>query len=167
MISGKLPKTTQSRNPSTGFGFHAILAILLLFLWPFKSSKVPTWLQSPGTDEKEKRRRKIGNIRALAEQHEVASVLGELIHKDGAGSWPPRANHTGSAWPVALRPYKEVYQQLAPLLPQATPSLDDDVNLARIAGFRSRFRRLLTQRINIAAVTQVGDLSVAFSEKIY
>lgn len=79
------------------------------------------------------REEKLGAIKALAEHHEVAETLNELIQKDGAGSWPPNTKHTHTTWPLPLRAYKEIYLELAPLLPQAEPSLDDQVNIARIA----------------------------------
>jgi hypothetical protein len=169
MIIGTTPKTLESIKPSLvslGSGFQAIFAILLLILWPFDLFTVPNWLQRPRASEKEERRKKIQNVKALSEQHEVAALLGELIHKDGAGFWPPRANHTGSTWPIALQPYQEIYQQLAPLLSQATPSLDDGVNLARIAEFRLQYRKLLTERIDLGAVKHVGVLSKPVLESV-
>jgi hypothetical protein len=72
-------------------------------------------------------------IEALVEHHEVAEVLVDLIRKDGGGSWPPKANHNHATWPLPLQPYKNVYLGLAPLLSQATPSLDDQVDIVRIA----------------------------------
>ncbi|KAF1840882.1 uncharacterized protein K460DRAFT_410277 [Cucurbitaria berberidis CBS 394.84] len=105
--------------------------------------------------------KKMDGIKALPEQHEVVSILEELIHKDGAGSWPPRANHTDSTWPVALRSYKEIYQELVLLLPTATPSLNDQVNTTRIANFRLRFRDLLYKRVNLAQVKQLLEAADA------
>jgi hypothetical protein len=104
----------------------------------------------------------IREIAALADQHEVAEALRDLIHKDGAGSWPPNANHTHSSWPTALRPYGEIYLELAALLPQEHPSLDDETNIVRIADFRGRFKSLLAERINLAEVNEV-----CFHEWIY
>jgi hypothetical protein len=119
-------------------------------------SNTINWLHrpSPGNSRKEK----IDEIKALAEHHEVAEKLNALIQKDGAESWPPNVNHDHTTWPAALRPYKEIYLELAPLLPQATPSLDDDVNLKRMANFREQFRELLQERVNPDKVMSVSDL---------
>jgi hypothetical protein len=95
----------------------------------------------------------IHDIKELAGCHETAASLITLIDKDGAGSWPPRANHEHSTWPVALRPYKDIYYEMAPLLPSANVSLDDDVNRERIIYFRSRFRKLLNERVDLGQVT--------------
>ncbi len=94
----------------------------------------------------------IRDIKSLVDCHETAAVLADLIHKDGAGSWPPRANHTHSTWPEALRAYKEIFLELAPLLPKVEPSLDDEVNKACIADFRLRFRQLLRDKVDIIQV---------------
>lgn len=96
---------------------------------------------------------KIRDLRTLKSRHETASVLSELIEKDGAGAWPPKANH--DSWPMALRPYKNIYLELLPLLPAAEPSLDDMVNSERIDKYRSLMRKLLIERINIAQVEGV------------
>lgn len=97
----------------------------------------------------------VNNIAALADYHETAACLAELIHKDGAGTWPPRANHAHSTWPAALRPYKEIYHEMAPLLPAADVSLDDEVNEQRITLFRTRFRQLLSEQVNLQEVTRL------------
>ncbi|QSZ35580.1 hypothetical protein DSL72_008450 [Monilinia vaccinii-corymbosi] len=103
-------------------------------------------------DEKENASR-YQEIRNLRDEHEVAAVMSEMIEEDGAGAWPPNANYDN--WPVALRPYKEIYFQLIPLLSQASPSLDDDVNNERRANYRSLVRRLLRERINIPRVAAI------------
>ncbi len=92
------------------------------------------------------------DIKGLAERHETAALLADLIHKDGAGEWPPRSNHATATWPAALRPYREVYEEMAPLLPTATASLDDEINRVRIAHFRSHFQALLRERVDLAQV---------------
>ena len=89
-------------------------------------------------------------LKALAGRHETASILLELFEKEGAGSWPPKANH--DSWPIALRPYKDIYLELIPLLPAAEPSLDDNVNHSRRNKYRSLMRELLHERINIVQV---------------
>lgn len=96
---------------------------------------------------------KIQDLRTLKGRHETASVLLELVDKDGAGAWPPRANH--DSWPMALRAYKDVYLELIPLLPAAEPSLDDNVNNERRSNYRSLMRKLLTERVNIAQVEEI------------
>ncbi len=93
---------------------------------------------------------RIGDLRILKDRHETASVLSELVDEDGAGAWPPKANH--SSWPMALLPYKDIYLELVPLLPAAEPSLDDNVNNERRSNFRSLMRKLLTERVNIPQV---------------
>ena len=94
----------------------------------------------------------IRDIMELAEYHETAARLADLIKKDGAGTWPPRVN---LAWPAALRPFMDIYHEMAPLLPAATASLDDEVNRERIDRFRARFSKLLHDRVNLAEVTQL------------
>jgi hypothetical protein len=106
----------------------------------------------PETQKEEK----INEIDALAEHHEVAEKLNDLIKKDGARSWPSNANHDHATWPAALRPYKEIYLELASLLPQATPSLDDSVNITRIADFRKRFRELLKDHVKMDEVMEIS-----------
>lgn len=56
---------------------------------------------------------------------------------------------------MALRPYKDIYLELIPLLPTAERSLDDNVNNARRNKYRSLMRKLLTERINIAQVEEI------------
>ena len=99
---------------------------------------------------------KIQDLRTLKAEHETASILSELVDKDGAGAWPPRANH--DSWPTALQPYKDIYLEIVPMLPAAEPSLDDDVNTARRIKYRSSMRKLLNNRINI---TEVIDIMAA------
>ncbi|KAI9707934.1 MAG: hypothetical protein M1820_004353 [Bogoriella megaspora] len=122
-------------------------------LRPIKSGKT----FDEGDDDKASTKRTINNIGSYADHHETAAVLNELIKKDGAGSWPPRANYNLNGWPVALRPYKRIYMDLAPLIPQVKPSLDDSVNLARITSFREQFRKLLREQIDLAQVDHLLD----------
>lgn len=92
-------------------------------------------------------------LRNLRDRHEVAAVMSKLVDEDGAGAWPPNANH--DSWPMALRPYKEVYFQLISLLSAAPPSLDDDVNNERREKYRSIMRKLLMEKINIPQVVAI------------
>jgi hypothetical protein len=96
---------------------------------------------------------RIQELRTLKGRHETASILTELFDKDGAGAWPPKASH--DSYPMALRPYKDIYLELVPLLPAAEPSLDDNVNNERRNKYRSLMRKLLTERINIAQVEEI------------
>lgn len=103
----------------------------------------------------------VKDIMGLAKDHETAARLADLVQKDGAGSWPPRANHEHSTWPAALRPYREIYEEMAPLLPAANVSLDDEVNEERITFFRSTFRKLLNERVNLQEVTELFEAAEA------
>ncbi|KAL8838201.1 MAG: hypothetical protein Q9170_002244 [Blastenia crenularia] len=96
---------------------------------------------------------KYRNLRVLKNQHETAAILSNLVDKDGAGAWPPKANH--DSWPAALKPYKDIYLQCVPLLPAADPSTDDDVNQQRRGKYRSLMRKLLHERINVAEVEKI------------
>ena len=98
----------------------------------------------------------VSNLRANAvkSRHEVAQQLLELVETDGAGSWPPKASHYHS-WPAALRPYHEIYLELAPLLPVAEPSLDDNINSDRLKQYRSRMQKALRDRISLFDVRTI------------
>lgn len=96
---------------------------------------------------------KIQDLKSLKSRHETASILSELVEKDGAGAWPPKADH--DSWPMSLRPYKDIYLELIPLLPAAQPSLDDNVNNERRSRYRSLMRKLLVERVNIAQVESI------------
>jgi hypothetical protein len=100
----------------------------------------------------------IKDILDLADYHETAARLADLIKRDGAGTWPPRVNLT---WPAVLRPYMDIYNEMAPLLPAATVSLDDEVNRERIDNFRSRFSKLLGERVNLPEVTHLLEAADA------
>jgi hypothetical protein len=101
-----------------------------------------------------------GKFTPMKEQHEVAKLLNELVREDGAGSWPPLVNHTLSDWPEPLRTYRHIYLELATLLPQETPSLDNRVNTARVAEFRRRFWILLGDRVDLTEVEEVRICAV-------
>ena len=104
----------------------------------------------------------IGQIKAISKDHETAGLLRELIETDGAGSWPPRASH-GDMWPLALRPYHDIYLQLAPSLSVQQVSLDDNVNSERCLQYRETMRKLLQDNVNlpdveaILAAVEAGD----------
>jgi hypothetical protein len=116
-------------------------------------------LRKTATDKTNRAR--IKEVADLTEYHETAACLSDLVRQDGAGSWPPRANHTHSTWPAALRPYKEIYHEMAPLLAAVNISLDDEVNRQRVTHFRSRFQQLLSERVNLGAVTQLLEAADA------
>lgn len=133
--------------------------------WPLKrfrlSSFIPFKFQQHRNASEETSEHRIKDIMELAACHETAARLADLVQKDGAGSWPPRANHAHSTWPVALRPYKEIYLEMAPLLPAANVSLDDEVNKERVTYFRSHFRKLLDEGVNLQEVTQLLEAADA------
>ncbi|KAL2270675.1 hypothetical protein VTJ83DRAFT_46 [Remersonia thermophila] len=107
------------------------------------------------TEDESDSRQLLHEIQDLAECHETAGLLAELIRKDGAGEWPPRSNHAHTTWPAPLRAYRDIYEEMLPLLAVAKPSLDDEVNRERIAAFRSRFRQLLSERVDLGAVEKL------------
>ena len=131
------------------------LPIVVSLLKPLSFPNLTTWLYYPSP--RNVKAKHISEIKTLAEHHEVADKLSDLIQKDGAGSWPPNANHNHVTWPSALQPYKEIYLELASLLPQANRSLDDDENLARITNFRERFRKSLQERVKLDEVMEVSS----------
>ncbi|RJE25565.1 hypothetical protein PHISCL_02105 [Aspergillus sclerotialis] len=92
--------------------------------------------------------------RTAAKQHETDQALQEMIDKDGAGSWPPKASHKDS-WPTALRPYHDIFLELAPLLPVYKVSVDDAINQSRRIEFRTRLQELLRERVDLPAVESV------------
>ncbi|PQE23419.1 Indoleamine 23-dioxygenase protein [Rutstroemia sp. NJR-2017a BBW] len=96
---------------------------------------------------------KYRHLRSSRDRHEAASVMSKLVEEDGAGAWPPNANH--DSWPAPLRPYQDIYFELIPLLSAAPPSLDDAVNHERRAKYRSLMRKLLRERINIPQVVEI------------
>ena len=116
------------------------------------SKAEPTWSDDEATDVTSNAQALLQDITDLAECHETPALLSDLIHKDGAGKWPPRSNHATATWPAALRPYRGIYEEMAPLLSTATVSLDDEVNRLRIANFRSHFRKLLHEQVDLAQV---------------
>jgi hypothetical protein len=95
---------------------------------------------------------RIQDLKNLRHSHSTASVLAELVKKDGAGAWPPKANH--DSWPMALRPYKDIYLEFVPLLSATEPS-PDEVNNSRHSEFRLVMRKLLTARINVTRVKAI------------
>lgn len=97
------------------------------------------------------------SLQNLGLHFEVAAALAILVEEDGAGSWPPRANH--DEWPLALRPYKHIYLELVHLLPTANPSLDDETNNKRRHKFRSLMRKLLTERVHMDKVEAIMKVS--------
>jgi hypothetical protein len=86
-------------------------------------------------------------------RHELLEVYFDLIEKDGAGFWPPRAKH--HSWPKGLGPYHDVYLEVAPYLSTEKPSLSDAYNTKRRKDFRSRMQKLLKERIDITEVQKI------------
>lgn len=126
--------------------WHSKPSTILSKSWSFWTAKADNETTDDGTFE---------DIQNLAECHETAALLTDLIHKDGAGEWPPRANHDHTTWPAALRPYREIYEEMVPLLATSNVSLNDEVNRARITNFRSRFQTLLHQRVDLDEVEKL------------
>lgn len=114
------------------------LVVIVRYCFQHESSKPPS-LEILGLED----------WKALRVRHEVHSAFMTLVNDDGAGSWPPRASHDD--FPPALRPYREVYAAMAPLLATADPSLDDECNTIRIQEFRSRMQALLVEKIDLKA----------------
>ncbi|KAI0857450.1 hypothetical protein F4860DRAFT_489706 [Xylaria cubensis] len=93
------------------------------------------------------------HLRTIAAQHNVAASLVTMIDRDGAGDWPPRANH--ESWPAAILPYRSIYVELLPLLYTDTPSLDDDANAKRRERYRVAMGSLLRDRIDLSVVIRI------------
>jgi hypothetical protein len=89
-------------------------------------------------------------LKVLEKSHETGAALSRLVHADGAGSWPPKANH--GDWPSELLPFHEIYLEMVPLLSSESPSLDDDVNIERRDRFRSLMIKKLNERVDMARV---------------
>jgi len=85
------------------------------------------------------------------EIHPTTAAFQELLERDGAGSWPPRTVY-GEAWPEVLRPYHEIYLELAPTFPCTELSTDDQVNFQRCLKYRATMIKLMNNRVNVAAV---------------
>ncbi|KAL9114487.1 MAG: hypothetical protein Q9227_001568 [Pyrenula ochraceoflavens] len=96
---------------------------------------------------------KTSDLSILKHQQEMAYAFSELVEKDGAGTWPPKASHYN--WPKALRPYNDIYLELAPHLSVEPPSLDDQVNTKRRNDYRSRMRKFLKERVDLAQVQEI------------
>ena len=93
-------------------------------------------------------------IQASPDNHEAAKALRDMIKTDGAGSWPPKASHRDS-WPTALRPYHDIFLELAPLLPIDQVTTDDTINKARRVEYQTRLQKLLQERVDLSAVEAV------------
>lgn len=135
----------------------SILTVLVIFSsWRPRAAtfNFSTLFKSTNNDTKYNNQ-KIKDIDNLADCHETAAKLSEMVRKDGAGSWPPRCNYVSTTWPTALRPYREIYNEMAPLLPAANASTDDEVNREIIQTFRARFRKLLDDKVNLEEVNQL------------
>jgi hypothetical protein len=80
--------------------------------------------------------------------------LKHLVNADGAGSWPPRATH-GDTWPAVLRPYHDIYLEVAPYLSTENISTNNEVNTERRTSFRERVRKALHERVNLPSVKDI------------
>lgn len=138
------------------FDTSSTLQFIILFLGALLIlSSIVLWkvFRERHTSTGEKTSSDLQCLRALKDQHETALALIDLVDEDGAGAWPPRADH--NSWPLAIRPYKDIYLELVSLLPTAEPSLDDAVNNERIQTYRLLMRTKLAQRIDIAQVVEI------------
>lgn len=116
------------------------------------SRLTPTILQRSISSRERNTSSIIEHVHSISDCHETAALLSDLIKQDGAGHWPPRANHDCNSWPAPLRGYSTVYRELETQISTATPSLDDEVNRNRIESFRARFRTLLSQHVDLVQV---------------
>ena len=87
-------------------------------------------------------------------RHPTMICLQELLEIDGAGKWPPRTSY-GKDWPEVLRPYHDIYLELAPSLQCKELSSDDKINFARCLDYRARMTELLHNRVNLAGVEAI------------
>lgn len=92
-------------------------------------------------------------LKVLERGHETGAALSKLVEADGAGTWPPKANH--GDWPSELLPYHGIYMEMIPFLSSASPSLDDDVNIDRRDHFRSLMSKKLNERVDMALVHEL------------
>ncbi|KAI0867765.1 hypothetical protein GGS24DRAFT_507467 [Hypoxylon argillaceum] len=119
-----------------------ILAFAFILRYVWRSSQPSSYSNSD-----------IQDIRALKPQNDVSLAFLRLVDDDGAGEWPPKANHDD--WPSSLRPYKNIYLLTSPFLATAEPSMDDDTNRTRCQRFRSRMTSLLAEHINLEDVQDI------------
>ncbi|OJJ06248.1 hypothetical protein ASPVEDRAFT_45650 [Aspergillus versicolor CBS 583.65] len=103
----------------------------------------------------------LSQIKLAPENEPVFEELKHLVNADGAGSWPPRATH-GDTWPAVLRPYHDIYLEVAPYLSTENISTNNDVNTERRNSFRERVRKALHERVNLPSVK--GILSATENE---
>lgn len=90
--------------------------------------------------------------------HFVSDILQQLIIQDGAGSWPPRAAY-GDYWPLALRPYHEIYLELASSLSVANIPSDSRIIREKRQQYRNQMCSLLSERVNLEAVEATLEMS--------
>ncbi|KAI0889718.1 uncharacterized protein GGS22DRAFT_183061 [Annulohypoxylon maeteangense] len=128
----------------------ASICVIALFIILFSYRKFKS---HPQTTPLSSRTSKIEHVRSLASRNTVAASFAYMIERDGAGDWPPRANH--DSWPEALLPYKTIFLELAPWLATATPSLDDAVNTERRERYRGTMKKLLQDRVRLESVMKI------------
>jgi hypothetical protein len=132
----------------------------------FRASIFPGWRKRNFTTDNT-----LSELRELRKHHETAGRLQDLIEFDGAGSWPPQACHN-TAWPIALRPYHDVYLKLAKSLPTANVPLDKEIVSKRRLEYRAQMRNLLHNNVDLSAVEEILSVTEAMdrsvlSEKAY
>lgn len=141
-----LPNSSFPLAFLAGFVFRAIQYCRDLIKYLYCSA-----LQFFGTKES----RIIDDIYSLADSHDTAAALNDLIQHDGVSSWPPTCNHDQNHWPLPLQGYYLTYLELASSLPTSKACLDDDANRVTIDEFRRRMRSLLKRHVDGAAVSEL------------
>lgn len=94
-------------------------------------------------------------VKNKTHEHPTSNALQHMVNHDGAGQWPPRAEHKG--WPAPLQHYHDIYQELSPMLSTFQPSMDDETNRDRMRMFRTATKRLLQERVCINTVKIILD----------
>lgn len=82
-----------------------------------------------------------------------AAMLLQMLDEGNVGAGPSEPYH--NSWPPALRQYRDIYLKLAPLLPAAEGSQDNQIDGKRRSTFRSHMRKLLEEKVNIQEVTKI------------
>ncbi|KAJ5088342.1 hypothetical protein N7456_011958, partial [Penicillium angulare] len=127
---------------------HAVIALLSLY-FNILISTIRSWIEYVRPQNQY-----LSLIKNLKPQHASVHKLQYMIHKDGAGSWPPRGSYRDS-WPSELQPYHDIFVKLAPLVPVLDPSMDPSINAMRRDEYRQRVQKLLEQRLDVAKVTSL------------
>ncbi|GME36131.1 hypothetical protein K441DRAFT_612850 [Neofusicoccum parvum] len=128
-------------------GVALLSAFLSSYLWRVFIQQLPRSRRQSKTNTVVSALAKVGT------QHEAARQLKKLVETDGAGEWPPKTDYT--SWPSELRPYHDIYLEMAPLLSTAQVSLEDSVNQKRRETYRATMRKLLNERVRLPRVEAI------------